>query len=92
MRTSKLLKLHKRATVILEMIERADMLAKEENRYVTLRNLTTFLSLKATLPFHQKRLAKYIEISKRLQLYYADVMQRLTDPFINNMKKLETVY
>lgn|GEM_PF-6130024 len=87
MKTHKLIRLHKRATVILEMIQLANELAVDAAQYVNAIKASKLDYRRATLPYYQKRLSKYTNVSYRLQRYYADVMKRIVEPIIINMSE-----
>lgn len=78
MTTQRHLKLHNRATCILEMIERCDYLINDAKDYLNNNCLAPWFV--ATKHIYAEQYYKYKGIKKRLVIYYADVIERLVRP------------
>ncbi len=86
--TQKNLKLHKRSLCILEMIEICENRIADYRSYL---NKPHSVYYHITKDYYQKNVTRHLAIKQRLISYYADVMQRLIEPVINNARILGTI-
>lgn len=78
MLTHKHLKLHNRATCILEMIEKCEWRINDAKDYLNNNCLAPWFVI--TKNIYAKEYYKYKAVKKRLVEYYAEVMEKLVRP------------